>query len=455
MHELESSKKVYEILRSVLLEYHEYDHSIIGVEVYCKTTGAQKKYDWRYVKDAKEDDDDKKTFKEFTSEFLQPSLIDAPNDNSEKLYLNFSQRKATSFRVPRQKTVRIMNEESNDRLQQLQPGMSIGSFFRQSSTLGAIVYRGEKEFLLGSWHSMSPLCTPDQMAPEESNVFHPGISDSELGRPRCVAYLSSSNTPHYWGDAAIAEVDKDALDRYDMKLDPRILGLYPDISITQAWKESAVYDLIGKKLSKVGRTTGLTEGEVVSVGTYILDYAGLGKVPVSGLRIIPIGLNSEISLAGDSGAMWFYESEGEYFGVGLHVDGDKIKEDDNEQGPQDNQRRTEEEFAFACHLEPVLSKLGISLKSEAKTSMDETTNTDKVNDPSEVTSKGFHVTAKKQLRFHTSCPKCGENIKYQLADNAEEASEKIAEANGQANSDGHDVRVVTKPHGKVAQNPPR
>ena len=84
-------------------------------------------------------------------------------------------------------------------------------------------------------------------------------------------------------------------------------------------------DLIGMQVSKVGRTTGLTQGVVVAYG-YGISHINeavdrrLGAEPANiytDFLIAPAGGYDSFSVSGDSGSAIFAQVDDGYYGVGL------------------------------------------------------------------------------------------------------------------------------------------
>jgi hypothetical protein len=102
---------------------------------------------------------------------------------------------------------------------------------------------------------------------------------------------------------------------------------------------------MGQILEKCGRTTGVTQGEVVGMGKYFYADAPLG---ISGFQLELVGhddpLREDLSAPGDSGALWYDPTS--KTGVGLHAAGEVAQSS---------------EFAIASYLTRVLSALSVRL----------------------------------------------------------------------------------------------
>lgn len=83
-------------------------------------------------------------------------------------------------------------------------------------------------------------------------------------------------------------------------------------------------------------------------GPVFPHYGMRERIPVHGFKIVPLqDETKEISGPGDSGAFWNRVKDRS--GVGLHFEGEKKQVFDTEE-------------ALACHLEPILDALQVSLK---------------------------------------------------------------------------------------------
>jgi hypothetical protein len=107
---------------------------------------------------------------------------------------------------------------------------------------------------------------------------------------------------------------------------------------------------LGMRVWKSGRTSGYTEGFIDGIRMKVsIYYPGTGHVRLEQVfRIVPLpGVGDiEISLAGDSGAVWVERSSGK--AVGLHFAGEV-------DGP---------EHALAHDLSPVMQRLRVRLPGQ-------------------------------------------------------------------------------------------
>ena len=108
---------------------------------------------------------------------------------------------------------------------------------------------------------------------------------------------------------------------------------------------------LGLSLAKVGAASGVRRAVIDGIeGTFELDYSGYGdqKRWMEGLRLIPDPANPEdnISVAGDSGAVWFNPET--QCAVALHFAGE-------------NGNGRTAGYAIAHPISPILSLLDVSL----------------------------------------------------------------------------------------------
>lgn len=111
---------------------------------------------------------------------------------------------------------------------------------------------------------------------------------------------------------------------------------------------------LGSVLTKSGRGSGVTRGYVDGIGYYRVNPTSGDLHWLEGFRLSSIDEKypETLSSPGDSGSLWYgQELDGVAYGVGLHVDGEKTDD--------------EVEYAVACHLPYVLSKLKVGLTPEA------------------------------------------------------------------------------------------
>jgi hypothetical protein len=198
------------------------------------------------------------------------------------------------------------------RVDPLQPGVSVGSD-HATGTLGLIVIdtlTGDK-CILSNDHVLN-----------SDTAYQPGLRDGgSKQRDKVGESLRSIRTIK--GDAALFKITDTT-----RKIDQEIFG-------TKTTLTNAKLPTSKMILKKSGKETGVTEGIVTSdIGVYKIqnsDYA------VNGFLVSPNSDRGPITIAGDSGSVWFDESTSE--GVGLHIG---ISQDGK---------------ALACLLTDVLSEL--------------------------------------------------------------------------------------------------
>lgn len=191
----------------------------------------------------------------------------------------------------------------NKRRLPLASGYSIGSS-SDTGTLGAIVKRGKKFFLLSNSHVLAK----SGKGKAGDSIFYPGEADND-GKIQKVAALSDI-LPFRPGDdflnridAALAEVNEGFAD----KLDFSIRGVKSPMSLTEPVR--------GMKIVTRGRTSGNARGEVQDIHfSIILPYPGIGKV-----GFIDQVKCTRYSKPGDSGSIIVDQKSGKI--VGLHFAG--------------------------------------------------------------------------------------------------------------------------------------
>lgn len=177
----------------------------------------------------------------------------------------------------------------------MQLGVSVGNFDQHSTGTIGLVVRDKltgREAILSNWHV---LCGSTN-AVSGNLLVQPGPRHIGSGNPRAVARLER------WLPLSTG-------------LDAAIGLLEPGINWRQELFDSVVVikgmtvPKAGMKLAKFGASSNLTHGIVDGVtGAYLLDYSGYGDVPryMEGIMLRGSGQPSaqEISLEGDSGAIW-------------------------------------------------------------------------------------------------------------------------------------------------------
>lgn len=187
----------------------------------------------------------------------------------------------------------------------LQSGFSIGHHKITAGTLGAIVKRDGKLYVLSNSHVLA-LSGKGKIG---DKIIYPGETDGGVLPDNLVANLShfepfdTSGSYVNKADAALALIEPD----YLKQINPAIHKAISPFK-TIAPKR-------GMKVTKAGRTTGKTNGEVIDVNfRFILKYPGVGSV-----GFIEQVLCSRYTDGGDSGSTVVDIESGKI--VGLHFAG--------------------------------------------------------------------------------------------------------------------------------------
>lgn len=139
-------------------------------------------------------------------------------------------------------------------------------------------------------------------------VLHPGIDDGgRIGYDRIGVPLSHGLSSSPYTDSALFSVDY-----------PYALSVFNLDVLPKGVTDPQVNDVV----RKVGRTTGLTEGKVSGLGYVNFNYGAYGggsSVSIYVASLIPNGddPNEIIAWSGDSGALWYYPSDGD--AMGIHI----------------------------------------------------------------------------------------------------------------------------------------
>lgn len=221
----------------------------------------------------------------------------------------------------------------------VKPGVSIGNL--QSLTTGTLgcfvrITESRRDGVLSNWHVL--VGSPN--ADRNSSIIQPGPAHLISEQPHFLGKLYDWINLDHGYDAAIAVLDENISFNYDF--------MESGITLSNIKQPN-----LGDILAKVGAITGLTYGIVEGVeGKYKIDYSAYGEVPrwMNGFRL---GVHSdyippsrEISLSGDSGAVWYDPNQ--YSAVGLHFGGEDRSAPLNE-------------YALAHSMEDVLKKLSVFL----------------------------------------------------------------------------------------------
>jgi hypothetical protein len=193
----------------------------------------------------------------------------------------------------------------------MQPGVSVGNLLRQSTgSLGAIVtdLKTGGPCLLSNWHV---LCGSTAAAVGDA-IIQPGPRHLNILQPRPVARLLRWTDLAHGIDAAIAALDPAiAVDKIPLGLATVIAGI----------EEPKV----GMRVVKSGTITGVTHAVVDGInGSYTMNYAPFGdtKRAMDAIHLVvdSAAAQEEISLGGDSGAIWVNAQTGA--AVALHLGGE-------------------------------------------------------------------------------------------------------------------------------------
>jgi hypothetical protein len=173
-----------------------------------------------------------------------------------------------------------------------QPGGSIGfrdpnDAFVMAGTFGALVKRGETQFILSNNHVLAD----ENRLPEGSPIFQPGLLDHGDPATDQVATLSqfvelTAGAPNQV-DCAIAEIDPELASR-------DILFIGPPKGTDAAKRDMIVH--------KFGRTTSYTVGRVTSIDTDVTVEYETGVFTFNNQMIIESVNQEPFSDAGDSGS---------------------------------------------------------------------------------------------------------------------------------------------------------
>lgn len=187
----------------------------------------------------------------------------------------------------------------------LKSGFSVGHKDITAGTLGAIVKKAGKRFLLSNSHVLAN----SGLGASGDAILYPGPQDGGEEPADVVARLSAF-TPFAAGasfsntlDAALAEVDEDRLGA----IDEDIWSAMPPLKVAAPQREMAV--------KKRGRTTNETQSVVRDVDFRVLvRYEGVGVVGFTGQVLCDTYTDG-----GDSGALVVAQDSGAI--VGLHFAG--------------------------------------------------------------------------------------------------------------------------------------
>jgi hypothetical protein len=202
------------------------------------------------------------------------------------------------------KEIGKVRPQVNRRLTPIQSGFSIGDG-EETGTLGAIVQKGKKFFLLSNSHVLAKGGKGKVGTP----IIYPGDADLNGAKAQPIGTLShifpfqvtADFVNHV--DAAMAEVDAD----FVAKLNFTIFRAKSPFAVTDPKRDM--------KISIRGRTSGNSDGTIKDVHFSIaLPYPGVGQV-----GFIDQVLATRYSKGGDSGSLVVEKATGKI--VGLHFAG--------------------------------------------------------------------------------------------------------------------------------------
>jgi hypothetical protein len=209
----------------------------------------------------------------------------------------------------------------------IQPGNSICHFDDTAGTLGALVTKGKRVYLLSNSHVLAL----SGRGKKKDDILYPGPADGGKRPADRIAELAAFK-PFVTGGSFVNRVDcaiaKPVPARQDLVSEIKGLGTPPKGTATVRR---------GMTVVKVGRTTGKTTGTVRDVNfRFVLDYGpGVGEV-----GFLDQVLCTRYTKPGDSGSLVLAEGSGR--AVGLHFAGANGG-------------------SVFCPIGPVLSALGVKL----------------------------------------------------------------------------------------------
>ncbi|MFF8868475.1 DNA/RNA non-specific endonuclease [Streptomyces sp. NPDC015139] len=251
---------------------------------------------------------------------------EVPTDVIERSY-------ATQFRA----VAEVESPTRKVRRDPIEPGVSVGAVTVTAGTIGCIVFdkADGTPYVLSNWHVLH-----GPKGKLGAEIVQPGPHDDNRIDRNHLGVLKRSHLG-VAGDCAVATIDRSFVPEViELGVAPKELG-EPELD---------------DKVVKSGRTTGVTHGIVRRIDTMVkINYGGdVGLKTIGCFEIGPDpdrpADNNEISMGGDSGALWLFKgSNGRPATVmaGLHFGGET-------QGDPD-------EHALACLPASVFEKLEITL----------------------------------------------------------------------------------------------
>ncbi|MDX1614889.1 MAG: hypothetical protein R3300_11310, partial [Candidatus Promineifilaceae bacterium] len=200
----------------------------------------------------------------------------------------------------------MATEQRNRRFDKVPLGVSVGSRYTTAGTLGALVLDEQtgEQMILSNWHVLAGRDDVQAGLP----IWQPGWIDGGTRDENTIAELSRWMLGPF--DAAVA----------------RVTGARPVEARTVEGR--SVEDIgppqLGMQVWKSGRSTGLTRGFIDGIKmTVNLSYRNVGTRSLEQVfRVVPRPGegNLELSIGGDSGAVWVEEGSNKV--VGLHFAGE-------------------------------------------------------------------------------------------------------------------------------------
>jgi hypothetical protein len=178
------------------------------------------------------------------------------------------------------------------RLDPVTGGVSIGKETELSAgTLGCVVYDKSNAYALTNAH----VVIQGSLKSSEEYILQPSRIDGGVIDADRIGAVTKA-TADLRGDFAI------------IKIDPALRGHGSTIAESNEEFVMARNPELDEVVEKVGRTSGLTQGRIAAIGTFIEDIteSGLGHVTINGFEIVPLVDPYElIGGPGDSGAVYY------------------------------------------------------------------------------------------------------------------------------------------------------
>jgi len=187
----------------------------------------------------------------------------------------------------------------------IESGFSVGHIAITAGTLGAVVKKGKKQYLLSNSHV---LANSGKGKPGDK-VVYPGPDDAGEAPADWIAVLSEA-VPFQKGGNLVNEVDA-ALAEIRPE---RLADVVHKLTATKAPLATIVPER-GMVVTKRGRTTGITRGRVIDTDfRFVLNYDGIGQIGFT--RQV---LCERYTDGGDSGSLVIDVASGKI--AGLHFAG--------------------------------------------------------------------------------------------------------------------------------------